>query len=128
VVIVPVLFRIGGGVDDIVIRRIVEDLSHSPEGIGENFGGRAIQEGLHLFITWLVNLRKNPGLKGKSRSKGSDGDEPAVLCDDPTPLPKLLPDDIAVNASVFIEKVIFRPFDLLPHPRGNNGEGNDLGM
>jgi len=126
VIIVAVLLWEGGGMDDVVIGRVIQYLLQPPKGIGEDLSGLTIEGPFCQFITRLVTFRKDPGFKGKSRSKGSDGNEPLILRDDPFPLLEFLPDDIAKDATIFIKKVVFSPIDFFPHPGGDDGKGDNL--
>jgi hypothetical protein len=81
-----------------------------------------------MLITGVMGFRKNPCLKGKSRSKRSHREEGIVFEDEAALLLNLLPDDITEDAPVFIIEIIFRPLDLLCHSPGDDGESDDLGV
>ena len=114
--------------NDIVIRRILEHLVHPLKGVGKDLSGLFILEGVLMLETGMVGLRKDPRLKWRSGSERSDRDERLIFVDDPASVLKLLADDIAEDTSVFITKIVFRPFDLLTHSLRDDREGNDLGM
>jgi hypothetical protein len=118
----------GGGVNDVVIRRIVKHLIHPLEGVGKDLSSLFILEGLHMLETGMMGLRKDPRLKWRSGGERGNRDERLIFIDDPASLLKLLADDIAEDTSVFITKIVFCPFDLLTHSLRDDGEGNDLGV
>jgi hypothetical protein len=120
--------RKGGGVDDIVIGRVVQNPIHPTERLGKDLGSLLIDGGIHMLITGVMGFGKNPCLKGKSRGKRSHRDEGVIFEDEAAFLLNLLPDDITEDAPVFIIEIIFRPLDLFNHSSGDDGESDDLGV
>ena len=81
-----------------------------------------------MLITGVMGFRKNPCLKGKSRSKRSHRDEGIIFEDEAFLLLYFLADDITEDAPVFIVEVIFCPLDLFCHSPGDDGKSDDLGV
>src|SRR5437016_5697287 len=76
----------------------------------------------------IVLLGQYPGLKRKARRVRSYADKMVVLADKANLGEKLLPDNIAENASLLVFVVFPGSPDLINHVSRNNGKRNELGM
>jgi len=76
----------------------------------------------------VMLLGKDPRLEGETGSKSGHRNEALIFADHSDLLLKLLSDDIAEDASVFIVKIVFGSFDLFTHSSRDDREGNQLGV
>src|SRR4030042_1767801 len=68
-VIIFIHFREGGGMNDIIVRGIVEHLIQPPKGLRKDLRCCFIMEGLHMLITGMMGFGENPCFEWKSGGK-----------------------------------------------------------
>src|SRR5512144_2748219 len=73
-----------------------------------------------------MTFGKNPGLEGKTRGVRRDGEEAVIFGDHANPGLDLLANDVAKNATLFIDKVLLGTLQLLRHMLGHDGKCDEL--
>jgi hypothetical protein len=73
-------------------------------------------------------LGQNPSFEGKTRGIGRKRDEIVILGNNASAAFNFLPDDVAKNATFFINKVLLCAFNFFRHIDGNNGQRNQLAV
>ena len=71
-------------------------------------------------------LGQNPGFKRKARSVRGESEEVLVLGDYTDDAVRLLPDDVAEYAALFVEVVLLGALQFFDHVDGKNRQGDEL--
>ena len=69
---------------------------------------------------------QNPGLEGESRGVGRDGEKVFILRHHARTCLSFLANDVAENATLFVDIVLLGPFQFFHHVDGKNGSRNEL--
>ena len=129
----PVVMVVGrllhrGGVDDQIVRRIIEHVVgfdqqglHCLRQVFEH-GGRRV------LVGRLVALGQDPGLEGEARRVGSESNKILVFRDHPHPALGFLADEVAEYTAFLVDKVLLGSLQFLGHVNRNDGQGDHLRM
>ena len=122
----------GGGVDDVVVVRVVELALQSCQAVLEDSGQARLLLVGKITEAGLMLGGHNPDLEGYLGCKGHEGQEGFVLGDDSLPLLGLLLQNIAVDAPARLVKVVlsplFSPADVGGHHAGDYYLGVGMGQ
>jgi hypothetical protein len=81
---------------------------------------------LALFVIAGVALRENPHFKGKAWGIRSDAEELGIFRHDAITVREVLPEDIAIDAALFLLIMSPAALDLLQDVGGDDRQGDEL--
>ena len=114
------------GVQDEIVGHVGNAPVQPAQGLGEDLGQGGERGVVLVGVGGAVMARQHPHLERRARRERGDGDELAVLADQPDLLLDLLADDVAEDAAVLVAVVVQAAFQLRGHLARQDGQGHQL--
>src|SRR5688572_7810210 len=118
----------GRTMKDKVVRWPGEHLVHTSQRFGEHRREKFELSLLALFEVAGMSLGKDPHFKRKARGIGGDAEELRILRHDAIAVREVLPDNVTIDAALFLLKVSPASLNFFCHVGGDDREGNELRM
>src|SRR5213594_137786 len=110
------------GVQDEIVSRPRQDTVHPPQDF-RKIGGQQLELALLALLKIRgMPLQQDPHLERKARGERGHAQELLVFSHDALRILLLLPDDVAIDASLFLLEVRAAAFDLVHDDGGDDGK------